>query len=239
MPRHARLELPDTPLHIIQRGVNRCATFLDDDDRFHFLRLLGERAVARDVAIHAYVLMGNHVHLLVTASRAGSVARMMHAVGLCYVQSFNRRHGRTGTLWEGRFKSCLVDSDRYLLTVYRYIELNPVRAAMVESPEHYRWSNARANLNVWHDPLVTPHRLFLGIASTVAERAIVYRRLLDEGTNADDLCAIRMHLQQQRALGDRRFQAMIEKTLERPASCRPCGRPMRCNAGFDAGSKKK
>jgi REP element-mobilizing transposase RayT len=150
MPRHARLELPGTPLHITQRGVNRCAIFLDDDDRCHFLRLLRERAAISEVAIHAYVMMGNHVQLLATAARAGAgaVARMMHGVCMCYVQTFNRRHGRTGTLWEGRYKSCLVDSERYLLTVYRYIELNPVRAAMVDLPEHYRWSSVQANLNL-------------------------------------------------------------------------------------------
>lgn len=134
MPRQARLEIPGVPLHITQRGVNRCAIFLDDDDRRHYLCLLGESAAEHGLEIHTYVLMGNHVHLLVSSGESGQVSLAMRQLGQAYVTAFNRRHRRTGTLWEGRFKSCLVDSDRYLLTAYRYIELNPVRAAMVEKP---------------------------------------------------------------------------------------------------------
>ncbi len=132
MPRQARLEIPGVALHITQRGVNRCAIFLDDDNRRHYLRLLGESAASHDLQIRAYVLMGNHVHLPVRSGEQGNVSRAMRQLGQACVTAFNRRHRRTGTLWQGRFKSCRVDSDRYLLTAYRYIELNPVRAAMVE-----------------------------------------------------------------------------------------------------------
>lgn len=135
MPRRPRLEIPGIPLHITRRGVNRAAVFVDDDDRGHYLALLGATLHKHGVALHAYMLMGNHVHLLASAAHPESISRALRSHGQCYVQAFNRRHRRTGTLWEGRFKSCLVDADRYFLTVCRYIELNPVRAAMVAAPE--------------------------------------------------------------------------------------------------------
>ena len=134
MPRTARLEIPGMPMHIVQRGVNRCAVFLCNAGRGYYLALLTEAFAAEEVALHAYVLMENHVHLLVTSAHAGRISRAMRQCNQRYVQNFNRRHGRTGTLWEERFKSCLVDSTAYLLTVMRYIELNPVRAATVEHP---------------------------------------------------------------------------------------------------------
>jgi putative transposase len=224
MPRRPRLELPGIPLHITQRGVNRAAIFIDDEDRQHYLALLyGEMDRAR-VAVHAYVLMGNHVHLLATAQESGAISQALRRHGQCYVQAFNRRHRRTGTLWEGRFKSCLVDSDRYLLTVYRYIELNPVRALMVDVPETYRWSSVHANLGLRHDRLVTPHPVFHGLGANDATRRHAYRAWLYEPLIPEELQAIRDHLKQERALGDTRFQTMVEKTLNRPAAVRPPGR---------------
>lgn len=127
--RRPRLELPGIPQHVTHRGVNRAATFLDDDDHTAYLQDLRECSPACGVAIHAYVLMTNHVHLLATAAEVGALSRMMQAVGRRYVRRINNKYGRTGTLWEGRYKSSLVDSDRYLLTCQRYIELNPLRAA--------------------------------------------------------------------------------------------------------------
>lgn len=145
MPRRARLQLPGIPLHITQRGVNRGAVFVDDEDREHYQQLLQRACQDHAVALHAYVLMGNHVHLLMASDEAGSVSEALRWLGPCYVQAFNRRHRRSGTLWEGRFKSCLVDTDRYLLTVIRYIELNPLRARMADSAQAYPWSSARAH----------------------------------------------------------------------------------------------
>jgi putative transposase len=138
MPRQPRLELPGLPLHVTQRGVNRCAIFLDDDDRHLYRRLLREACRKHNVAVHAFALMDNHVHLLLSCGQSGGVSRALRVSGQSYVQAFNTRHGRCGTLWQGRCKSCLVDSDRYLLTVIRYIELNPVRAALVAVPEEYQ-----------------------------------------------------------------------------------------------------
>jgi len=227
MPRRPRLELPGVPLHITHRGVNRAAIFIDDDDRRHYLHLLRLFAAQHAIAVHAYVLMDNHVHLLTTCSRSGATSAALRRVAQCYVQMFNYRHRRSGTLWEGRFKSCLVDSERYVLTVYRYIERNPVRARLVATPEEYRWSSVHANLERATDPLVTPHRALRGLESNSETYAAAYRKWLHAGDDEQELCAIRAHLIQQRAFGDVRFQAMVEKILNRPATTRPRGRPAR------------
>jgi putative transposase len=153
----------------------------------------------------------------------------MSRLGQRYVPAFNRRHGRTGTLWEGRFKSCLVDSERYLLTVHRYIELNPVRAAMTPTAEDHRWSSARASLALATDSLLTFHPLYLAMGADPIQRGSIYRQWLQQGISEDDLQGIRSHLRQERALGHPRFQA-IEKTLNRPASIRPRGRPRKPEA---------
>ena len=156
--------------------------------------LLAASARKHALQIHSYVLMGNHVHLLISSENLGALSKAMRQIGQNYVSTFNRRHRRTGTLWEGRFKSCLVDSDRYLLTVYRYIELNLVRAAMVEMPEHYPWSSVHANLALRCDPLVTPHGTFLAMAADRAQRAEAYRVWLHAGVNDDELADIRQHI---------------------------------------------
>jgi putative transposase len=227
VPRQPRLELPGVPLHVTQRGVNRCATFLDDEDRIHYLRLLREKSKKLTVNVHAYVLMSNHVHLLLSSERPGAISRVMRQTGHCYVAAFNRRHQRTGTLWEGRFKSCLIDSEQYLLTVYRYIELNPVRAAMVDDPQAYAWSSVHANLALKRDPLISPHEVFIGLAPDPKLRAEAYLSWLRIGVSDDDLRDIRDYMQQERALGSPTFQAMVEKTLGRPACTRPQGRQPR------------
>jgi len=140
MPRRARLNLPDVPLHIVQRGNNRQPTFFSEDDYVFYLACLRESAERHSCDVHAYVLMTNHVHLLVTPYQPDGASRLMQSVGRRYVQYVNYTYRRTGTLWEGRFKASLVESESYLLTCYRYIELNPVRARMVEDPTEYRWS---------------------------------------------------------------------------------------------------
>lgn len=227
MPRRPRLELPGIPLHVVQRGVNRAAVFVDDDDRGHYRALLHDHFNRQQVALHAYVLMGNHIHLLASAGAAGAISRALRNLGQCYVQAFNRRHGRTGTLWEGRFKSSLVDTQAYLLTVYRYIELNPVRAAMAAWPEDYRWSSARANLGLRHEPLVTPHPAFSAFVATASKDSTPYRDWLHAPIDTAQTEAIRMHIQQERALGQPRFQAMVAKALNRPVAVRPRGRPLK------------
>ncbi|TAN06333.1 MAG: transposase [Rhodanobacteraceae bacterium] len=235
MPRKPRLHLAGIPLHVTQRGVNRCAIFVDDTDRRHLYLLLRDAAAQYGIAVHAYVFMGNHIHLLLTSPDSDALPRAMRKVGQCYVQAFNHRHGRSGPLWQGRFKSCLVDRARYLMAVYRYIELNPVRAAMVERPEHYRWSSVHANLGLLGDALVTPHPNFLALGPDPVTRGATYRALLARGSDPDDLDRIRAHLQQERALGEPRFQAMVEQALGRPVVLKPCGRPRRQVDGAGAG----
>lgn len=227
MPRRARLELPGYPLHIVQRGVNRGAVFIDGEDHQHYLALLSNLAASHNVAVHAYVLMGNHAHLLMSSEKPGAISTVMRRLGQCYAQAFNQKYCRTGPLWEGRFKSCLVEPDRYLLRVYRYIELKPVHAVLAELPERHRWSSAHGNLGLMSDPLLSPHPVFLGLGEDVASRARAYRQWLMKGVSPNELRMIRGYLAQQRALGGARFQAVVENALGRPVKLRPRGRPTR------------
>lgn len=225
MPRAPRLELAGVPLHVTQRGVNRCAIFVDDADRHHYRHLLREACRTRGVQVHAFVLMDNHVHLLLAAPECGAISAAMHSAGQCYVQAFNTRHHRCGTLFQGRFKSCLVESDRYLLNVMRYIELNPVRAAMVATAHAWRWSSVHSHAGNACDSLVTPNPAYLALGDTRECRVASYREWLRAGISDDELASIRKSLAQERSLGDERFQRMIERCLNRPAACRPPGRP--------------
>jgi len=223
MPRHSRLEIPGIPMHVTQRGVNRAAIFVCDADRRHFITLLESACEAHEVSVHAYVLMDNHIHLLVSAKSAGRIAP---ALSLCfqrYVWRFNRNYARTGTLFQGRFKSCLVDNNIYLLRVMRYIELNPVRAHLVAQPEDYPWSSARSHLGLRHDPLVRFDPVFEQLAACGSERAEFYRRWLMQPLGAEEMSQIRLHLSQERALGEGRFQSMVEKTLGVPATVMATG----------------
>ncbi len=227
MPRSARLVLPGIPLHVIQRGVNRAALFIDDEDRRHYLRLLRNACRKQAVAIHAFVLMGNHVHLLITPSTVEGLAPAMRQCGQNYVQYFNKRHVRSGTLLEGRFKSCLVDSDGYLLMVHRYIELNPVRAAMVAFPEEYRWSSVRVYLGLEHNPMLTPHPCYTLLGPTPEARANAYSEWLRASIQPDERERIVIYVAQERALGSPRFQDMVGRALQRSVVCRPAGRPVK------------
>ncbi len=225
MPRQARIDLPGFPVHAVQRGVNRGAVFVDDADRRHFLALMGKSCREHGIALHAYVLMSNHVHMLATASAAGAMSAWMHGLNLCYAQWFNRRHERTGPLWESRFKSCLVDSDAYVLTVHRYIELNPVRAGLCDRPDAYRWSSARGNLGLRQDALLTQHPTLHHLADDPASTFARYGEWLSMPLPPGDIDRIRTSTRQGRAFGDLRFEAMLERTLGRPIRCRPAGRP--------------
>lgn len=227
MPRLPRFEIPGVPVHVTQRGVNRCAIFLDNDDRRRYRRVLRDACRRYEVAIHAYVLMDNHVHLLIGARRTGCISQALRLAGQSYVQTFNLRHDRVGTLWQGRFKSCLVDSQGYALRVMRYIELNPVRAAMVGRPDEHPWSSVRTHLGQTHDPMITLHPAYLALAADPASRASAYRAWLHAPIDPDEVARIRNYIAQEKALGDRRFQSMVAKALDRPADLRPRGRPRR------------
>ena len=157
MSRRGRIVVPGVPLHVIQRGNNRSACFAEDEDRGFYLHHLGRLARQEGCEIHAYCLMTNHVHLLLTPTREESCSKLLQRLGLLHTRYSNRKYGRTGTLWEGRFRSCLVQSQFYLLACYRYIELNPVRAGMVDDPAAFPWSSYRANAVGFPDNLLTPH----------------------------------------------------------------------------------
>lgn len=227
MPRQPRMMIPGVPLHVVQRGINRGAIFLDDVDRHTYMRLLCEACSEQRVAVHAFVLMSNHVHLLLTPGpEPPSLAKAMRVSGQCYVQYFNARHSRIGTLWQGRYKSCLVDtSPRHVLAVMRYIELNPVRAALVADPAQYRWSSVAHHLGLLTDEQLTTHPAYLGLGADARERSLRYRNWLEQDVNAEDLDAIRRYAAKERAFGGRRFQAMVAETLGRVSVARNSGRP--------------
>ncbi|WP_286272261.1 transposase [Thalassotalea hakodatensis] len=172
MARLPRIDLPNIPQHIIQRGNNRQACFYHEKDFKAYLNWLKYYSLKEDVAIHAWVLMTNHVHLLCTPKKPKAVSFMMQGLGRRYVQYFNYSHQRTGTLWEGRYKSCLVQNSNYLLEVYRYIELNPVRAGMVDNPTDYPWSSYQINALGKVSSLVSYHDQYLTLAQSDTERQV-------------------------------------------------------------------
>ncbi|WP_202842416.1 transposase [Luteimonas saliphila] len=225
MARPPRFDFAGVAQHVVQRGNNRLPCFLDDDDRQRYLQCLRQGLARFDCQLHAYVLMSNHVHLLLTPASAGAVSRLMHTFARNYTGLFNGRHGRTGTLWEGRFKACLVDSGRYFLACSRYIELNPVRAWMVAQPGDYPWSSHGANAGYREDPLVTPHPEYLALGANRPARADVYRALVAETLDEVLVAEIRAHLQQQKVLGSDRFQAWVAKRTGKFAGLRGRGRP--------------
>jgi putative transposase len=224
MPR-PRLALAGVATHIIQRGNNRGACFFADDDYALYLHHLEELAALFGCAVHAYVLMTNHVHLLVTPKEADSASLLMKHLGQRYVQYVNRAYRRSGTLWEGRFRSCLAQSESYVLACYRYIELNPVRADMVAHPREYRWSSYRTNAEGKASDLITPHREFLRLAKDPAERRAAYRALFRCELDDDVLKEIRDATNGGYALGGKRFQTRIEAALGRRVIRGKAGRP--------------
>jgi len=216
VPRLPRFTLPGQPQHVIQRGNNRQKIFRAKEDYSFYLEKLGEAAARHRCDLHAYVLMTNHVHLLVTPRGEGGIGRMMQTLGCYYVQYFNRGHRRTGTLWEGRYKAALIDSERYLLTCMRYIELNPVRAAgMAGHPADYPWSSFRCNALGEDDALITPHREYKRLGSGGAERQAAYRQLFRAAIPNATLEAIRDATNKAWVLGSDRFKHRMAKRLNR------------------------
>lgn len=225
MPRRARLTVPGIPWHIIQRGNNRTPCFYAAEDYRRYLHTLREMAKRFECAVHAYVLMTNHVHLLLTPTRKESAGLLMKHLGQRYVQYINRCYDRTGTLWEGRFRSCLAQSDRYVLTCYRYIELNPVRAKMVAHPRDYLWSSYGANAEGRTDPLLTPHPNYLSLGFQDSDRHHAYRELFSANLEPERIAEIRQATNGNYALGDDRFRAEIAGMLSRRVTPGVGGRP--------------
>jgi putative transposase len=227
MPRRARVAVAGIPWHIIQRGNNRAACFYAEEDYFYFLDRLEKESAKFGCSIHTYCLMTNHVHLLLTPQEVDSASLMMKHLGQRYVQYINRRYRRSGTLWEGRFRSCLAQHDHYVMTCYRYIEMNPVRAGMVSHPAAYPWSgyhhNARGHIN----NLITAHNDYLSLGNSGEQRMRVYRDMLNAVVSQEELEQIRKATNGNYVLGDKRFQQEIEYTLGRRVTPGKRGRPRR------------
>ena len=225
MPRRSRITLSGVPMHIIQRGNNRQACFFADEDYLAYLQWLGEYAKQSGCAIHAYVLMTNHVHLLLTPRRGDSAGDLMKRLGQRYVQYINRSYQRSGTLWEGRFRSCLTQEEDYLLSCYRYIELNPVRAGIVAHPAEYRWSSYRANAQGEKNKLIKAHALYAALGKDGDQRRAAYRELFRYDLDPGVIDEFRRATNGNYALGSPRFQAQIEAAVGRRAVPGKSGRP--------------
>ena len=226
MARLPRLTVAGYPHHIIQRGNNRQDIVRSDADREFLLDLLGESARKHQVAMNAFVLMDNHFHLLLTPETAEGVPLMMQAVGRRYVRHFNDRYQRTGTLWEGRYRSTLIQTERYLLACMVYMDLNPVRAGMVADPKNHPWSSHRHHIGQTQDRRITPHPLYWSLGNTPFAREAAYTEMVRAGLSAEQQGAITDATLHGWALGDAAFAAELQKrTVRRIARARP-GRPV-------------
>ncbi|MBN2866843.1 MAG: transposase, partial [Thiotrichales bacterium] len=233
MARLPRFNVIGQPQHIIVRGNNREPIFYDEADYLFYLDKLQQACQKHLCQLHAFVLMTNHVHLLITPNAENAISKAMQMIGRYYVQYFNQRYQRTGTLWEGRYKATLIDSESYALSCYRYIELNPVRAKMVEHAAQYPWSSYRCNAMGESCDLITPHPLYLSLAPSQAERTQAYRALFDFKMPNKTLDEIREATNKAWVLGSDYFKNKIQTQLDRPAMPKPRGgarKPNRLNA---------
>lgn len=225
MSRLSRVTPAGFPQHIIQRGNNRQSCFTSEEDMKAYLNWLKEFSKKHSVDIHAWVLMTNHLHLLCTPQKEGAISSMMQSIGRMYVRYFNHTYQRSGTLWEGRFKSCLIQDEQYLFELYRYIELNPVRAGMVEDPGEYSWSSYGSNALGIETDLQTPHALYLALGATKDERLENYRALFKAHVDTPLLNEIREGINRGLALGNEQFKKQIEALTNKRVTARKAGRP--------------
>jgi putative transposase len=227
MARLPRLTVPDYPHHIIQRGNNRQAIFAGQADYEALLDMLHEYARKEKVAIHAYVLMSNHMHLLATPQTQEGIPQMMQAVGRRYVRYFNQRQQRTGTLWEGRYRSTLIQAERYLMACMAYIDLNPVRAGMVVEPGQYEWSSHRHYIGVRQDRLLTPHPLYWELGNTPFAREAAYSEMVRAGISGAQQQALTDSALRGWALGEPDYVAELQRRTQRRVMPAKAGRPVR------------
>ena len=227
MARQPRLALPGYPHHVIQRGNNRQPIVLDETDRRMLYSLWLEESQRHKVAVNAYVLLDNHFHMLLTPPSDEAMSLMMQSVGRSYVRYFNKRHNRSGTLWEGRYKSSLIDSEAYLLTCMAYIDLNPVRAGVAESAEDFSWSSYKhlAGQNI--DKLVTPHALYWGLGNTPFAREAAYAEFVAGGLSAAIQKALTESALKGRVVGRPDFLTSLEKSTQRQILPQKAGRPFK------------
>ena len=217
------------PQHIIQRGNNKQVCFVSTQDSAAYINWLKEYANKYQVDVHAWVLMSNHMHMLCTPKIANGISVMMQSLGRQYVRYFNHTYNRTGTLWEGRYKSCLVDADDYLLHLYRYIELNPVRANIVENPADYHWSSYQINALGRSSELCTPHPLYRALGASIDKRRVAYQALFKNQITRQTLQDIRRASNNGMALGSDRFKQQIENLTGERLTPLKMGRPTKAH----------
>ena len=227
MPRKPRMYLPDVPCHVIQRGNNREASFYSEQDYQYYLECLHDASYRYGVFVHAYVLMTNHVHMLMTPIKKDSISLTMQSVGRRYVQYINKEYRRTGTLWESRHKASLVDEDNYLLKCMRYIELNPVRANMVNHPADYRWSSYQCNGNNVNNKLISHHSIYKSLGIKAEVRTQAYRSLFENELDQTDISLIRQSALFSMPTGNTQFKEKIEKAISRKLGYAKRGRPFK------------
>jgi putative transposase len=226
MARLPRLSVPGYPHHVIQRGNNRQAVFVTDADRHFMLEVLEEHARECEVLVHAYVFMDDHFHLLLTPQTGQGLSRLMQALGRRYVRYFNDQHGRSGTLWEGRYRSTLIEAQRHLLACMAYLDLNPVRAGRVAQARDYAWSSHGHYAGLRSDRLLTPHPLYWELGNTPFAREAAYARVVQDGISAQEQLALTDSALKGWALGDPAFVAMLQKHTARRLSKAKAGRPV-------------
>lgn len=218
MARQPRFSLAGYSQHVVIRGNNKHPIFFEEMDYRYYLKVLKEACVKHECDLHAYVLMTNHVHLLVTPQKDNALSKMMQSVGVRYVAYVNRKYERVGTLWEGRYKSSLIDSDAYALACYRYIELNPVRAKMVENPADYPWSSFAVNAMGQGSDMVLPHEIYLQLSQSVKGCATEYLALFELALGEPVISLIREATNKAWVLGGESFQRGMAEKLGRPVS---------------------
>lgn len=223
MARLPRFDIPGYAQHVIQRGINRSRVFFRRQDYHYYLSCLRDLASGSGIDIHAYALLPNHVHLLVTPRRKEALSRVMQTLGCRYVRYVNRRYRRTGTLWDGRFRSTVVDGGEYFLTCQRYIELNPVRMGLVRQPGGHPYSSFRHYADGEPDDLITPHPAFLALADTPERRRRAYRELFARPLDPDIVKELLRGTNQGWAVGGDKFKKEVETVARRRAAPKPRG----------------
>ena len=217
--------MPDVPVHAVQRGHNKQPVFFDDQDYLEYLRCLKIAADDSACTVHAYVLMTNHIHLLLTPVHPESVGQLFQGVGRNYVSYINKTYQRRGSLWEGRYKASLIQTETYFLTCMRYVEMNPVRAKIVDHPAQYRWSSYAANALGISNAIIKPHEIYLRLGASLKERCDAYQGLFQERVDLDRLAAIRNGLRSGTPVGNARFKNQIESVAGRKIGKANLGRP--------------
>lgn len=238
MARAARLLAPGHPHHLLLRGHNREPVFRDDEDRRRFLDMLEHVCREHRVPVHAYVLLDNHVHLLLTPPTEAALTRMMQALGRRYVAAFNQRHGRSGALWEGRYRASVLEAETALLAVQRHMELHPWRDALAPELHESAWSSLAHHLGARHDPLLTDHPLFWRLGNTPFEREAAWRQFLQEAPSREQVAGLQRQLFTGGVIGRPGFVQQLSQALGRPLIARPRGRPRKAQAGEEGGLAK-